>query len=125
MKTLTLGVIWFLALILVPDCAHAQVVVHPTAKTLLVWEHPGTNVERFLLFVDDEQATGKPIDLGLPVKDASGSYAVPLPALTPGPHTLTLRAANIVGLSDGFTLKVSIIVAVPVPPSAARIETRP
>lgn len=98
--------------------AHAQIIVPspipPAWK--LAWDHPGTNVEKFLLCVDAAPC----VDVGLPVLTGQTPitpgllvYGVAIPAMTPGPHTLTVRASfsGAEQPSDPFALTLVLVEA--------------
>lgn len=86
-----------LALLLIAVPAFAQVVVPspPPATLKLVWDHPGTNVDKFLLCVDALPCTDVPLTAVLPaetpVTPGQKVYGVPWPSMTPGVHTLTVK----------------------------------
>lgn len=80
----------------------------------LAWSHDGVNVDRFELMVD----AGAPATLV--VTQTGTEYRAPLPALTPGDHTLAVRACNVAGCSAPVSLQVRVVV-IPAPVTNLRI----
>ena len=88
------------------------------ASTRLAWDHDGVATDRYELVVDN----GTPTDLGKPTPTGQ-TYDVAFPALTPGQHTLIVRACNIAGCAASAPFPVSVVV-IPTPPTTLRIVTR-
>jgi hypothetical protein len=91
----------------------------PTPSTTrLAWTHDGVNTDRYELSVD-----GAITDLG-PLTPYSGTeYRIPFPALTPGSHTLIVRACNVAGCAASEPFPVQVVVQ-PAAPAALRIVTQ-
>lgn len=85
-----------------------------TGAERLAWEHDGVNVERFEASVDDgAYATVVTTQNGQ-------TYAAPLPAMTPGLHTINVRACNLAGCSAPLSVQVRVVV-IPAPISNLRV----
>jgi hypothetical protein len=87
-----------------------------TPSSALQWDHDGIDTSRYELQVDGsawvEVATSTP---------APGVRSTPMPALTPGTHTLAVRACGLAGCSaPSGTLTVQMVV-VPSVPTGLRI----
>ena len=92
--------------------AFAQQPVAGTER--LAWNHDGINVTRFELAVD----AGAPSVLV--VTQTGTEYTAPLPAMTPGTHTLTLAACNVAGCSLPLAITVRVVV-IPSPVTNLRV----
>jgi hypothetical protein len=80
----------------------------PPGNTRLAWDHDGLNVTSWELVIDG----GAPaVVQATPFPNGSNSWSTPFPALTPGPHTLIMRACNIGGCaaSDPFAVNVVVV----------------
>ena len=106
--------------LLMPGIVEAQVSVPaPTPSSYrLAWDHTGANVDGFALYIDSARQ-----DLG-PVIPVVGVYSIAFPALTPGVHTLEVRAYNLAGESGPATLLVTVVV-IPADPGNLRIIVIP
>ena len=91
-------VVWLLCLVAVA----AQEPIAGTER--LAWDHDGINVSRFELSVDGGAPTV------LVVTQAGTEYRAPLPALTPGTHTLAVTACNVAGCSAPLAIQVRVVV---------------
>jgi len=100
-------------LLLLSTVASAQQPVAGTER--LAWNHDGINVTRFELAVDG----GAPAPVTVTM--AGVDYTAPLPALTPGTHTLTLAACNIAGCSAPLSISVRVVV-IPSPVTNLRVS---
>lgn len=80
----------------------------------LAWTHDGINVSRFEATVD----AAAPVTLT--VTQAGTDYTAPLPAMTPGTHTIAVRACNVAGCSAPLTIAVRVVV-VPSAPTNLRL----
>jgi hypothetical protein len=89
-------------LLLLSTVASAQTPVAGTER--LAWSHDGVNVSRFELSVDAGPQTA------LVVTQTGLDYTAPLPALTPGTHTLSLTACNVAGCSAPLAIQVRVVV---------------
>lgn len=105
-------------LLCVPAVAEAQVIVpSPTPSTLkLVWDHPGTNVDKFLLCVDALPCTDIPLTAVLPaeIPQTPGLkvYGVAWPSMTPGTHSLVVKASFLGAEQASAALSASLVVVV-------------
>lgn len=99
--------------------AQAQVPSPIPATTRLAFDHDGLNTDRYELVVNAQA----PVDLGRLAPVTGQTYEIPFPALTPGQHTLLVRACNISGCAASPPFPVSVIVQ-PSAPSPLRIVTR-
>ena len=80
------------------------------------------NVTRFEVRVD----TGAWVDIGKPpASTAANTVQVPLPAMTVGPHALTVRACNAAGCSAASVPVNVVMVAIPQVPANPRVVTTP
>jgi hypothetical protein len=89
------------------------------ASTRLAWDHDGVNTDRYELVVDG----GAPVNLGKLVPVSGQQYETPFPALTPGLHSLIVRACNISGCAASAPFPVSVVVQ-PTPPGTLRIVSQ-
>ena len=92
--------------------ASAQQPVAGTER--LAWNHDGINVSRFELAVDG----GAPVPVTVTM--AGADYTAPLPAMTPGTHTLSVRACNVAGCSAPLSISVRVVV-IPSPVTNLRV----
>ncbi len=87
----------------------------PTS-TYLAFDHDGMNTDGYRLYVDGGAATA------LLITAVNGHWETTFPALTPGPHTLIVRAFNTAGESpDSNVLAVRVVVTIPTAVSNLRI----
>lgn len=100
-------------LLLAPLSAAAQEPVLPTSR--LGFAHDGVDTDRYELRVDQG------LWVTVEVQEADGVYSVAMPALTPGEHTLALRACGAAGCSVSSTALAVRMVVVPSPPTELRI----
>jgi hypothetical protein len=107
------------ALQLVPATAAAQVPV--TGAHAMAFEQSDyAAVTRFEVRVD----TGAWVDIGKPTASgAANTVQVPLPAMTVGPHALTVRACNAAGCSVASAPVNVVMVAIPQVPANPRVVT--
>lgn len=91
-----------LVCVLVSAPALAQQSVAGTER--LGWTHDGVNVARFEATVD----AAAPVTLT--VTQAGTDYTAPLPAMTPGTHTIAVRACNVAGCGAPMTVTVRVVV---------------
>ena len=70
----------------------------------LCWDHDGQGVTSFRLVVD----SGTPTDLGLPTPTGV-TYAVPLPVLSAGQHTLVVQACDGEACADSKPITVVML----------------
>lgn len=116
MRYLALGLT---ALLFAVAPAAAQTPV-TTANQYAVDQSDYANVTRFEIRVD----TGAWVDVGKPAATgAANTVTVPLPAMTVGPHTITIRACNAAGCSAASTGVNVVMVAIPQVPGNPRIVT--
>jgi len=94
--------------------ASAQQPVAGTER--LAWSHDGVNVSRFELAVDASAPTV------LVVTQTGTEYTAPLPALTPGTHTLAVRACNVAGCSAPLSISVRVVV---IPSAVTNLRVTP
>lgn len=101
--------------------ARAQTQVSPT-QFVAVDQSDYANVTRFEGRVDTA-AWG---DLGKPPAAGTlNTVTFPMPAMTPGPHAITVRACNTAGCSAASAPLNVIMVAVPQVPANPRIVSAP
>lgn len=95
-----------------------------TAGSRLAWDYPDSdisNVTRFEMQLDG----GAWVTAGMPTATAGPTgfqtYATPFPALTPGNHTVTVRACNVDICSDAAAPLGFKLVVVPAVPGGLRV----
>lgn len=111
---------WLLVacLLFAPALVGAQVIVpSPTPSTLkLLWDHPGTNVDKFLLCVDALPCTDVPLTAVLTTETPQTAgwkvYGVAWPAMTPGTHSLVVKASFLGAEQASAALSASLVVVV-------------
>ena len=87
-----------------PAWAQTPVPSPTPAAYSIEWTHDGVNLEGFIVQVDGVRVA----DL-LPERRPDGTYRVPVPAMTPGAHTITVEAYNVAGRSAPTTLAVTVM----------------
>ena len=98
-----------------PAWAQTPVPSPTPAAYSIEWAHDGVNLEGFIIQVDGARVA----DI-LPERRPDGTYRVPVPAMTPGAHTITVEAYNVAGRSTPTTLSVTVMI-VPTPVTGLRI----
>lgn len=125
-------ILFVLVSFLVATDVQSQTVIYtfPASEELkIVWQYSDNNrqPERFLLFINDIDAIGKPVDLGLP-ELVNGDYTAAIPNLPVGTYVLTLRGADSSGLFPPASVTLvrteDEIILIPGPPINIRIEPR-
>lgn len=115
----TIGLTLLLALLALASPAAAQTPV-TTANHIAFDQSDYANVTRFEVRVD----TGAWVDIGKPAATGTANtVTTPLPAMTVGPHTLTVRACNAAGCSAASTGINVVMVAIPQVPANPRVVT--
>ena len=105
----------------------AQVIVpSPTPSTLkLLWDHPGTNVDKFLVCVDALPCTDVPLTAALPAETPQTPglkvYGVAWPSMTPGTHSLIVKASFLGAEAAATSLPVTLVVVTA--PTGLRAKT--
>ena len=102
-----------LALTAVGAQAQGPTPVLPTAQ--LAFDHDGVDTERYELQIDGGAWAVTP------TTSAAGVYTLPMPALTPGAHTLAVRACGPAGCSASSNAVTLWLVIIPAPPGQFRI----
>lgn len=115
MRISQIPVLVLLAVLLAPLSAAAQSPVLPTSR--LGFSHDGVDTDRYELSVDSGAwAT-------VEAQEEGDIFTVAMPALTPGAHTLSLRACGAAGCSvSSAPLSVRVVV-VPSPPTDLKVIT--
>lgn len=115
MRIPRIPVLVLLAVLLAPLSAVAQAPVLPTSR--LGFSHDGVDTDRYELRVDGGAwAT-------VETQEDGDIFTVAMPALTPGEHTLALRACGAAGCSASSAPLPIRVVIVPSPPTDLKIVT--
>jgi hypothetical protein len=122
MHTLRTPLFALALLVLAPLTAQAQPAVVP-GTTLLLFDHDGLRVDKWERQIDAEAwAAVSPVK-GAQVGTTTPAvfvWSIPFPAVTPGPHTITLRACNAAGCAASPAFAFTVI-AMPSAPANIRI----
>lgn len=114
MRVTQIPLLALLAVLLSTVGAQAQPTpVLPTAQ--LAFDHDGVDTDRYELAVDGGEWAATP------ATGVDGVYTAALPALTPGQHTLVVRACGLAGCSVGSNVLTVRLVVVPSPPGQLRV----
>lgn len=118
MRKSQIPILALLALLLASVGAAAQAPVGPTSQ--LTFDHNGVDVDRF-----ESQVDGGAWTTLAAVKGPGETFSAPLPSLTPGPHTIAVRACGdvAVGCSGPSNVLSVRMVIVPSAPTDLRITT--
>ncbi len=104
----------------------ALLVLQPPARHL-AWDHPTSEVSaQIVTRFEVRYDSGPWVDVGM-VPHASGpttppthsSFASPVPALVPGPHTAVVRACNVTACTESAALSF-VFDVIPTAPSGLR-----
>jgi hypothetical protein len=103
MRKTAVALVIGLVLLIVASARAQTPAPSPPGTTRLAWDHDGLNVATWELVID----ANAPVTV-TPTALAPGQWAIPFPALTPGAHTLVVRACNVAGCtaSDPFAVTV-------------------
>ena len=116
MRITPISMLALLALLLAPVAAAAQPTpVLPTSQ--LAWDHDGVDTDGYELQVDGGDWTAVATSPG----EGPGVFIAAMPSLTPGSHTLAVRACGLAGCSEGSEVLTVRLVVVPTRPGNLRV----
>jgi hypothetical protein len=100
-------------MVLVASFAQAQTAVTPQQN--FAWDHDGVNLQTQQVCVDGTCVA---------VPGANTVRSVPMPAMTPGAHALTVKSCNAAGCRESAPFQVTLVV-LPAPATNLRVTAPP